>query len=170
MGSLNNKNILVSFALIIICLGTGGFTFSQYTNKTYFSSNRGGGEQKDLSIGLYNALRYNDFDLLHGLLPGDAEINEIKKLKNERVYLNVKDSEELRGKVRNNFKRIIETAIDQSMNWSTIELVDEKFEDGKVLNVIQLELEDARSKRLTITIESVRINGKWFILDGYPEK
>ena len=73
--------------------------------------------------------------------------------------------------MKENFSLINKKGIEKEVNWSTIELLDteeKKLEDTNINDYykVMLLLQDMQGKKMSVEFETIKIKGKWFLLEG----
>lgn len=159
------QKITLIISVLVFLIFTG-FTHSRSDRKM---NNRGASDQKEISAGIYNALKMDDFGILVNYIPGEEELETLNDSEKERYILNIKDYEKFKSKLRSSFDGIIESGIDKKINWSTINLVDLNFEEDKIICRGILQFEDSRQNMMLLYFDLIKIENKWYLLNELKE-
>ena len=133
-----------------------------------------GAENKtELAEVVFHSFRMNDFSMLNTYLPGENELAYLKKKspQSKKDFYATLNSDKLKSNAEENFKTINKKGIEKEINWSTIELLDQqenKLNDTNINDYykVLLLLQDQQGKKINVEFETIKIKGKWFLLEG----
>jgi hypothetical protein len=132
---------------------------------------RGAVNKEELTEALFQAVKSNGFDMLLNYLPDEHHL-EILKLQSSEVekglYDNL-DSDTIKINTKNNFEQIIKAGIDKGVNWSSLQLMENKPKNKNYsANLITTILiaQDDREIILSFSYDAIEIGQRWFIFQG----
>jgi len=111
--------------------------------------------------------------MLTPYLPGENELSYLKKKSPEskKDFYSTLNTDKLKTNAEENFKTINKKGITKELNWSTTELIDtqeKKLDDTNINDYykVMLMLQDLQGKKMSVEFETIKIKGKWFLLEG----
>jgi hypothetical protein len=166
MKSLNLIRLKLVFLTLLLC---NAYTNAGPDNCTF--SVKGANNKEELGEIVFQAVKYNDFNLLLNYIPDEHHLQVLStnSLGQEKsIYENI-DSELIKNKTRTNFDQIIKYGIDNEVNWSSLEITDASSKVSnslKSMNTVFLTLEDNKETIMSFSFDAMEIENRWFLLQG----
>ncbi len=166
------RNLLLNCCALLLLAFWGPHAMTLFP-ETATESKPGAENKTELAEVVFNAFKLNDFNMLATYLPGENELNYLKKKspQDKKDFYASLSTEVIKANVKENFSLINKKGIEKEVNWSTIELLDteeKKLEDTNINDYykVMLLLQDMQGKKMSVEFETIKIKGKWFLLEG----
>lgn len=158
------------FITSLVFVAMGGENIS--IKNVFDTDNRGAIDKTDLSQIIFNSVKMNDFNMLENYIPNDTELEYFKThtSKKNKYFYEAVDAEELKTNTKINFSKLIEDGVKNEINWSTVELVDSRIDQGnrddKRIYKGIFSVQDLKGKSMEVSFDVIKIKNKWFIFQG----
>lgn len=160
----------------LICFLTLMFTRISAVPPEFEKTVRGAAKKAELTEVLFQAIKNNDFKTLTNYMPDDHHLEILKENSNslDKVFYDELTGESIRNQTEENFDRVIKSGIDKGVNWSSLQLMENRDKNiGTLKDIVTtiLVMEDNKEVSLSFSYDSIEISNKWFIIQGIrPEE
>jgi hypothetical protein len=166
---MKKLRILACLALLLATLPLGPLHAAPPALLAPAKATKGAANLTELGNALFQALQANDFELLTGYLPAEAELALLKKKGSAdlRALLEANSAAEMEDRFKTDFQTLVQQAVSRSLNWSDLSLAEARAgsPDPKnpMLLPVELRLQSRQNQLLTIRFEAVRLQNRYFL-------
>jgi hypothetical protein len=172
------KSEILGLVTIVIMAFTPGLPCTAPLALQVTSSpvSRGAANLTELGNALFQALQTNNFDLLTGYLPSEAELSLLRQKGSEdlKALMQAHTAADVESRFKNDFQALIQQSVSQTLNWSDLSMAEARAgkpdPKNQMLLPVELRLQTKLNQFLTIRFEALRLHNRYFLFERVQMK